>query len=69
MNPAEAVRAHLDLEARLSVAMHFATFPLTDESIDAPAEALDAARKASGVAEESFRLPAFGETIIVAARA
>jgi L-ascorbate metabolism protein UlaG (beta-lactamase superfamily) len=68
MNPDEAVRAHLDLGARLSIAMHFATFPLTDEAIDAPAAALATARKAHGVAEQSFRIPAFGETIIAAAR-
>jgi L-ascorbate metabolism protein UlaG (beta-lactamase superfamily) len=64
MNPEDAVRAHLDLHARLSVGMHFATFPLTDEAIDAPAAALAAARKAHGVPEQSFRVPAFGETII-----
>jgi L-ascorbate metabolism protein UlaG (beta-lactamase superfamily) len=68
MNPADAVRAHLDLGARLSVAMHFGTFPLTDEAIDAPAAALAAARKEYGVAEQSFRIPAFGETVIAAAR-
>ncbi len=36
MNPAEAVRAHLDLGARQSVAMHFGTFQLTPEGIDEP---------------------------------
>ncbi len=36
MNPDDAVRAHLDLGADLSVAMHFGTFPLADEAIDAP---------------------------------
>jgi L-ascorbate metabolism protein UlaG (beta-lactamase superfamily) len=69
MNPDDAVRAHLDLGARLSIAIHFATFPLTDEAIDAPAAALAAARSEHGVADQSFRVPAFGETIIAAARA
>jgi L-ascorbate metabolism protein UlaG (beta-lactamase superfamily) len=64
MNPDDAVRAHRDLGARLSVGMHFGAFPLTDEAIDAPAAALAAARKAHGVAEQSFRVPAFGETIV-----
>jgi L-ascorbate metabolism protein UlaG (beta-lactamase superfamily) len=68
MNPDEAVRAHLDLGAQLSVAMHFATFPLTDESIDAPAAALVVARAQHSVAESSFRVPAFGETIIASSR-
>jgi L-ascorbate metabolism protein UlaG (beta-lactamase superfamily) len=63
MNPAEAVRAHLDLNARLSIAMHFGTFALTDEAIDAPMIALAAALKENGVVASSFRVPAFGETI------
>jgi L-ascorbate metabolism protein UlaG (beta-lactamase superfamily) len=32
MNPEEAVRAHLDLQARQSVAIHFGTFQLTEET-------------------------------------
>jgi L-ascorbate metabolism protein UlaG (beta-lactamase superfamily) len=65
MNPAEAVNAHLDVGSRRSVGMHFGTFQLTAEAIDAPAEALAAARSAHGVAEQLFRTPAFGETITV----
>jgi L-ascorbate metabolism protein UlaG (beta-lactamase superfamily) len=68
MNPVEAVRAHLDLGAKLSIAIHFATFPLTDEAIDALAEALAAARQQHGVAETSFRVPTFGETIVASSR-
>jgi L-ascorbate metabolism protein UlaG (beta-lactamase superfamily) len=44
MNPAEAVRAHLDVRARRSIGMHFGTFPLTTEAIDAPVEQLERAR-------------------------
>jgi L-ascorbate metabolism protein UlaG (beta-lactamase superfamily) len=65
MNPEEAVRAHRDLGARLSIAMHFATFRLTDEAFGAPEAALAAARVQLGVAESGFRVPAFGETITV----
>ena len=36
VDPAEAVRAHLDLRPRRSLGMHFGTFQLTDEAIDAP---------------------------------
>jgi L-ascorbate metabolism protein UlaG (beta-lactamase superfamily) len=32
MNPAEAVQAHLDLHSRQSVAIHFGTFQLTEET-------------------------------------
>jgi N-acyl-phosphatidylethanolamine-hydrolysing phospholipase D len=62
MNPAEAVTAHRDLDARLSLGMHFGTFPLTDEGIDEPARALEAARAAAGVPAAAFRVPAFGES-------
>jgi L-ascorbate metabolism protein UlaG (beta-lactamase superfamily) len=62
MNPHEAVRAHLDLGARLSVAMHFATFRLSDEALDAPVQALEIARQEHGVSPEAFRVPEFGET-------
>jgi L-ascorbate metabolism protein UlaG (beta-lactamase superfamily) len=62
MNPAEAVEAHLALQARRSVGMHFGTFQLTDEAIDAPQQALVAARKTMGVAPEAFTTHGFGET-------
>jgi L-ascorbate metabolism protein UlaG (beta-lactamase superfamily) len=62
MNPAEAVEAHLALQARRSVGMHFGTFQLTDEAIDAPQQALFAAQKAMGVAPEAFVTQGFGET-------
>lgn len=65
MNPDDAVRAHLDLGARMSVAMHFATFHLTDEAIDEPLRHLDVARAEHGVTPDNFRVPAFGETILV----
>ena len=69
MNPDEAVRAHRDLGARLSIAIHFGTFPLTDEAIDAPGTALALARKEHGVSEDTFRLPAFGETFVATSAA
>ena len=61
MDPAEAVRAHRTLGARLSVGMHFGTFQLTDEAIDAPERALGEACRGQQVAEESFVTLGFGE--------
>ncbi len=65
MNPAEAARAHLDLRACRSVAMHFGTFRLTDEAIDEPLRALERARREQNIPESDFRVPRFGETIRV----
>jgi L-ascorbate metabolism protein UlaG (beta-lactamase superfamily) len=62
MNPAEAVQAHQDLGARRSVGMHFGTFQLTDEAIDAPLEALAEALQRAGVSPETFATHGFGET-------
>jgi L-ascorbate metabolism protein UlaG (beta-lactamase superfamily) len=56
MNPAEAVQAHLDLGAARSVAMHFGTFQLTTEAIDAPARALDEACRVKSVEPARFRI-------------
>ena len=64
MNPDEAVRAHLDAGARVSLGMHFGTFQLTDEGIDDPLRALDAARVRHDVAPEDFRTLEFGATLI-----
>jgi L-ascorbate metabolism protein UlaG (beta-lactamase superfamily) len=66
MNPDEAVRAHLAVHARQSIAMHFGTFQLTDEAIDAPLEALVDARTAHGVAAADFAVLDTGETRVIA---
>jgi L-ascorbate metabolism protein UlaG (beta-lactamase superfamily) len=63
MNPEEAVQAHRDLGARRSLGLHFGTWQLTDEGIDAPVVALAEARASTGLAEEDFRAPGFGETV------
>jgi L-ascorbate metabolism protein UlaG (beta-lactamase superfamily) len=65
MNPAEAVAAHQALGARLSVGMHFGTFQLTDEPIDAPPAAMAAARDEAGLAAGAFVTLGFGETRLV----
>jgi L-ascorbate metabolism protein UlaG (beta-lactamase superfamily) len=67
MNPDEAVRAHVDLRARLSIGMHFGTFQLTDEGIDEPLRALERARAAHGVTGDAFGVLEFGATRVIAA--
>lgn len=62
VNPEEAVRAHQDLRPRRSLGMHFGTFQLTDEGIDAPVRALRQARAQAGIPEADFDVLRFGET-------
>jgi len=62
MNPAEAVQAHIDLEASESIGMHYGTFQLTAEGIDDPLHALDAARRAMNIPQSRFRTLEFGES-------
>jgi L-ascorbate metabolism protein UlaG (beta-lactamase superfamily) len=63
MNPEEEVQAHLDLQARESIGMHFGTFRLTAEAIDDPVRALAASRDAHRIPEAQFRTLAFGESM------
>jgi len=62
MNPAEAVQAHLDLEASESVGMHFGTFQLTTEGIDEPLRALEEVCRARSIPPSRFRTLGFGES-------
>jgi L-ascorbate metabolism protein UlaG (beta-lactamase superfamily) len=63
MNPAEAVQAHLDLGAPDSIGMHFGTFQMSTEGIDAPLRALEEARRARNVPTSQFRTLGFGESV------
>lgn len=63
INPEEAVQAFLDLKAKRAIGMHFGTFQLTAEAIDAPLHALAAARHEAGLMEEDFFTLDFGETL------
>jgi L-ascorbate metabolism protein UlaG (beta-lactamase superfamily) len=56
MNPAESVRAFQASGAEFALGHHYGTFQLTDEAIDAPVEALHAARIDAGIEPEQFRL-------------
>jgi len=62
VNPAEAVRIHVDLNAKRSVGVHWGTFELTDESLDEPPQKLAEERKAQGVADDDFSVLAIGAT-------
>lgn len=63
MNPEESVRAHRDVRARQSVAMHWGTFRLTDEPMDEPPRRLTQARAAAGLRDRDFVVLSLGETV------
>jgi L-ascorbate metabolism protein UlaG (beta-lactamase superfamily) len=54
MNPADAVQAFQDLGAQSALGMHFGTFQLTAEPIDAPIHALAQALTAANIPPETF---------------
>ena len=62
MNPDDAVRAFVDLGARLLAAMHWGTFKLTDEPLDEPPMLLEDAREREKVDLARVWRPAIGET-------
>jgi len=67
MNPEEAVRAHLDLEAGLSIGTHYGCIQLTDEGIDEPVHDLALARRQHGLAPHRFVALETGETLRIGA--
>jgi L-ascorbate metabolism protein UlaG (beta-lactamase superfamily) len=65
MNPADAVRAHQEAGAKVSIATHHAFFPMADDGFDSAARHLADARAAAGVPPEDFRVLDVGETVVV----
>ena len=63
MNPAEAVQAMLDLDATRAVGIHFGTFQLTAEPIDAPLHDLKAAMLTADQPLERFFTLDVGESV------
>jgi N-acyl-phosphatidylethanolamine-hydrolysing phospholipase D len=62
LNPEEAVQAALDLRAERALAMHFGTFDLSDEPLDAPPRRFRAAALHSALGEDGAWLLQVGET-------
>lgn len=65
VDPTEAVRIHQDVQARLSVGMHWGTFELADDALDAPIGELPAALQRAGLPADAMRLLAHGQTLVV----
>jgi L-ascorbate metabolism protein UlaG (beta-lactamase superfamily) len=62
MNPEEAVQAHLDLQAKQSMAIHFGTFQLTEETPQQAVAALHQALEKMSVPPHAFVVLREGQT-------
>ncbi|MEH6578540.1 MAG: MBL fold metallo-hydrolase [Amphritea sp.] len=63
VNPTEAIEMHHDVKSKLSLGVHWGTFPLTAEPIDEPAEKLKEA--ADSLSETAFITVPLGQTSAV----
>ncbi len=53
-NPGEAVQIHKEVNAKLSIAAHFGTFPLADEGMYEPSEDLEKALEKYNISKKEF---------------
>jgi len=59
------VQVHLDVRSRISVAVHWGTFMLTDEPLDEPPLRLERALEEKGLPGEAFLVLAHGQTMVL----
>ena len=64
-NPEEAVKIHQDVGAKLSIGMHWGTFPLTAEAPIRPVEDLAKALKQQNLSPQVFKTLSVGQTLVV----
>lgn len=65
MNPEDAFQAHQDLHAKCSLAIHYRTFQLTDESREQPEEDLHKAMRHSSILVNPFYCIREGKKLVV----
>jgi N-acyl-phosphatidylethanolamine-hydrolysing phospholipase D len=65
VNPAEAVNIHPDLNAKMSIGMHWGTFPMTAEGPGDPVKELKRQIKIREVALNTFKVIKIGETLTI----
>ena len=63
INPEEAVKVHCDIGSKRSLAIHYATFPLTSEPLDEPPIRLEKALSSAGLGQDVFQALQRGSTI------
>jgi len=64
ISPEEAVQVHQDVRSQQSVAMHFGTFPMADDGMYEPVEALRKALEENEIQREQFRVLKEGEMLV-----
>ncbi len=67
-DPAQMVRVHRDVGAKRSLGIHWGTFQLSDEALDAPPRDLEAARQAAGLGADAVLTLPIGATLRVPPR-
>lgn len=65
VTPEEALKIHLDIVSKQSVAIHWGTFILTDEPLDEPPARLKKALQDKNLFKDTFKVLKHGETIIL----
>jgi N-acyl-phosphatidylethanolamine-hydrolysing phospholipase D len=63
VDPLQAVKIHQDIQSKLSIPIHWATFQLTQEPFLEPPELLLKSLKAAGIEQEKFNPINIGETV------
>ncbi len=64
ISPEEAVQVHMDVNSKISLGMHFGTFPLADDGEEEPETDLLKAINGAGLAKGEFIIPVEGEAVI-----
>lgn len=65
MNPQDAVLSFKDLGTENALGIHYATFPLADESYEDPGQQIDVLRKTHDISADKFRLIDVGQNWFV----
>ena len=63
VNPTEAARIHVDVNSKKSIAMHWGSFILADEEMDAPPKDLEVAKQYLGISTDDFIVVDHGAVI------
>ena len=65
VNPDEALNIHNDLNAIMSIGMHWGTFPMTAEGPNDPVKELERQIKIYKVTQNAFNVMKIGETAYI----